>query len=107
MKCVCRSFKCYLGQYVDAYGHTQAGVEVLPTTLAAHKLADRVQQARSNDSNQRRISAANAPYSPAGQDGLISAISHLNLTRNIPLPLGSHGSIQTVDGSTGPQTDQT
>lgn len=109
LTCVCRAFDCYLGQYVDANGRTQAGVEVLPATLAAHKLADRVQQATLHVSNNERFSAANptAPYSTAEQDTLKGAISQLNLAHDSPLSSGSCGSSPTVDESRGPNTDTT
>lgn len=109
--CVCRVFECYRGQYVYADGRTQAGVEVLPATLAAHKLSDKVQQAASNVSTNQRISVVdpNAPYSTAEQESLIGAISHLHLDHNSPLSPGSHGSgsSPTVDGSRGPKHKQT
>ncbi|KAH9809642.1 hypothetical protein DFH28DRAFT_838660, partial [Melampsora americana] len=38
--CCCQSQKCHLGRYVDAHGIIQSGVEVIPSTLEAHRLAD-------------------------------------------------------------------
>lgn len=80
VKCVCRAFDCYLGLYVDAYGVTQAGVEVIPETFTAHELADKVKEATSRISSQREMPPSHdAPNHSPSQASLIGSIARLQL----------------------------
>lgn len=103
VRCVCQTFECYLGQYVDAYGINQRGVEVLPDTLAAHQLADRAAQATARLSTQRLPSnPLDLGSHTPGQDGLISAISGLRLNTMNPTLSHASSSLRLVlDGKQG------
>lgn len=80
--CVCRAFNCYLGQYVDANGVTQAGVEVVPATFTAHEVADRVNKATSKLSGQEDASDPHHFSNQSlGQDTLIGRLARLKLNK--------------------------
>lgn len=82
--CVCHAFDCYLGHYIDAHGMTQVGIEVLPETFKAHKLADRVKEATSSVTARGAISASHDPSNGSlGQDTLIGPIASLRLNKSI------------------------
>lgn len=81
--CVCCLFNCYLGHYVDTYGVTQAGVEVLPETFAAHELADRANKATSSLSGQQHATATHHDLNHSlDQDTLTGRIACLQLKEN-------------------------
>ncbi|EGF97217.1 uncharacterized protein MELLADRAFT_70130 [Melampsora larici-populina 98AG31] len=85
VKCVCRAFDCYLGRYVDANGVTQVGVEVLPATLMAHELADKVNEATSSTSAEQDIPTShNARNRSPSQASLIGSIARLRLKEKNP-----------------------
>ncbi|KAH9808405.1 hypothetical protein DFH28DRAFT_1196268, partial [Melampsora americana] len=85
VKCVCRAFDCYLGRYVDANGVTQVGVEVLPASLMAHELADKVNEATSSTSAEQDIPAShNARNRSPSQASLIGSIARLRLKEKNP-----------------------
>ncbi|EGG01751.1 uncharacterized protein MELLADRAFT_110741 [Melampsora larici-populina 98AG31] len=76
--CRCKARECYRGQYIDAYGQPQNGVEVLPSTRDAHALADRRKQALG--ANSAPASSPSARQEDA--DDLVAPFERLNLPNN-------------------------
>lgn len=74
--CRCKTRECYRGQFLDAYGQAQSGVEVLPSTRDAHARADLRKQASESCSQ------------PAHQtlDELVEPLQELHLPSKNPHP---------------------
>lgn len=79
--CRCKARKCYLGNYIDAYGQPQSGVEVLPSTRDAHTRADMRKQAL--DASSELASSPNTHIPTPGD--LVTSLEELHLPSvNIP-----------------------
>lgn len=83
--CRCEARECRLGQFLDAHGTLQHGVEVAPETQEAHAFLDRRAQARSHS---QRIPTSVSPHktpvltrrtSTAHDVDLSSRFSHLGI----------------------------
>ncbi|EGF97761.1 uncharacterized protein MELLADRAFT_69795 [Melampsora larici-populina 98AG31] len=77
--CQCQAFDCYLGQYLDAYGVPQKGVEVLPDTLKTHTLADQRNKALRTLASQRPLLLPDQNQPSA--DNLLQPLQNLYLNQ--------------------------
>ncbi|EGF98631.1 uncharacterized protein MELLADRAFT_69185 [Melampsora larici-populina 98AG31] len=73
--CRCKARECYLGNYIDAYGQPQSGVEVLPSTRDAHTRADMRKQAL--EASSELASSPNTHIPTPGD--LVTSLEELHL----------------------------
>lgn len=69
--CVCHSARCCYGEYIDASGNHQKGVQVTPATKKAHELAKKRKQAQEATQSRSRI--------PNEDKELAAAVAQINL----------------------------
>lgn len=80
--CRCQAFDCHLGQYTDAYGVQQTGVEVMPDTFKSHALADRRNKALLSVARQKP--SISIDQNGPSEDNLLQHLHNLDLNQATP-----------------------